>query len=59
MKRHAPIPSLIALSLGSIFSTSGLAQQLMLTDTVEVVGTTPMAGMGVPTTQGLRARTQP
>ncbi len=48
MKRHAPIPSLIALSVGSIFSTSGLAQQPIVTDTVEVVGTTPMAGMGVP-----------
>lgn len=46
MKR--PSPSLIALALSALFSNSWAADAAIVADTVEVVGSTPMAGIGVP-----------
>ncbi len=45
--RHTPRPHLIALALTAIFP-SAFAETTITAATVEVVGTTPLAGIGVP-----------
>lgn len=48
MKRQNPKRTLIALSLAAAFAPAGAAERIVETATVEVVGTTPLAGIGVP-----------
>ena len=47
MTRQIPQRSLLALAIGAAFSPAG-AQTVVTTEPVEVVGTTPLAGIGVP-----------
>ena len=47
MKRQNPQPKLLAVALAAAFAPAW-AQQSVTTATVEVVGTTPLAGIGVP-----------
>ena len=48
MKRQFPQPSLLALALAAAFGPAVAAGQVIETETVEVVGNTPLAGLGVP-----------
>ena len=47
MKRQAPKRSLLAVAIATAFAPAW-AQPTVTTATVEVVGTTPLAGIGVP-----------
>ncbi|HLO63224.1 MAG TPA: TonB-dependent receptor [Azonexus sp.] len=47
MKRPTPQRTLLAIALAAAFGPAG-AQQIVTTETVEVIGTTPLAGVGVP-----------
>jgi outer membrane receptor protein involved in Fe transport len=47
MKRQIPQRSLVAIALANLFAPA-LAETTVTTATVEVVGTTPLAGIGVP-----------
>lgn len=46
--RHLFQPRLIALSLAAVFSQGAAAQTALQAQTVEVIGNTPLAGIGVP-----------
>ena len=48
MTRQFPQPSLLALALAAAFGPAVAAGQVIETETVEVVGNTPLAGLGVP-----------
>lgn len=48
MKRQFPQPSLLAIALAAAFGPAVAAGQVIETETVEVVGNTPLAGLGVP-----------
>jgi len=47
MSQHRP-PSLIALTLASLFALPAGAEPALLLPTVDIVGNTPLAGVGVP-----------
>lgn len=47
MKRQAPQRSLLAIALAAGFAPAW-AEPVVTTATIEVVGTTPLAGVGVP-----------
>lgn len=47
MKRQSPQRSLLTIALAAAFAPAW-AQQIVTTETVEVIGTTPLAGIGVP-----------
>ncbi len=40
-------PTVIALALGNLFSPAGAAEPALVTESIEIVGNTPMAGVGV------------
>ncbi|NTV71426.1 MAG: TonB-dependent receptor [Azonexaceae bacterium] len=48
MKRQTPARSLIAIALSAAFAPAFAAESVVTTATVEVVGTTPLSGIGVP-----------
>lgn len=48
MTRQFPQPSLLAIALAAAFGPAIAAGQVIETETVEVVGNTPLAGLGVP-----------
>lgn len=47
MKRHAPSKHLLALALATAFPPA-FAENTLTTERIDVVGTTPLAGVGVP-----------
>lgn len=51
MKRHTPRRKLIALSLAAVCAPIWAADSVVETETIEVIGTTPLAGVGVPRQQ--------
>ncbi|MBK7646389.1 MAG: TonB-dependent receptor [Betaproteobacteria bacterium] len=48
MKRQIPQRSLVAIAISAAFSPVFAAETVVTTATVEVVGTTPLSGIGVP-----------
>jgi outer membrane receptor protein involved in Fe transport len=48
MKRQIPQPSLLAIAISAAFAPAFAAEPVVTTATVEVVGTTPLSGIGVP-----------
>ena len=48
MKRQIPQRSLLAIAISAAFAPAFAAEPVVTTATIEVVGTTPLAGIGVP-----------
>ena len=48
MKRQIPQRSLLAIAISAAFAPAFAAENVVTTATVEVVGTTPLSGIGVP-----------
>ncbi|PKO45959.1 MAG: TonB-dependent receptor [Betaproteobacteria bacterium HGW-Betaproteobacteria-4] len=48
MKRQTPARSLLAVAMAAAFAPAFAAETVVTTETVEVVGTTPLSGIGVP-----------
>ncbi|MBU1365838.1 MAG: TonB-dependent receptor [Gammaproteobacteria bacterium] len=48
MKRQTPARSLLAVAISAAFAPAFAAETVVTTETVEVVGTTPLSGIGVP-----------
>jgi len=48
MTRQIPQRSLLAIAIAAVFAPAFAAEAVFTTETVEVVGTTPLSGIGVP-----------
>ena len=48
MKRQIPQGSILTLALAAAFGHAAAAERVIETETVEVIGNTPLAGLGVP-----------
>lgn len=46
--RQIPQPGVIALTLAAAFAQAAAAEQVIQAETIEVIGNTPLAGVGVP-----------
>lgn len=51
MKRQAPHRSLLAMAIATAFAPAFAAERIVQTATVEVIGSTPLSGIGVPRQQ--------
>lgn len=51
MKSSPLQPSLLAIALAAVFAPAAAAERVLETDPVEVIGSTPLAGIGVPRQQ--------
>jgi len=51
MKRQAPRRSLLAMAIATAFAPAFAAENIVQTATVEVIGSTPLSGIGVPRQQ--------